>query len=82
MTFQAKGVLKRTQEEGALVTQCHGPEAYNATAICVGQAALTIVHDFDRLPAHAGVLTPAAALGSPYLERLNKENVSFKVTRE
>jgi short subunit dehydrogenase-like uncharacterized protein len=34
-------------------------------AICVGQAALTIVHDFDRLPARAGVLTPAAALGRP-----------------
>eukprot|EP01028_Stygiella_incarcerata_P013148 TRINITY_DN81564_c0_g1_i1.p1 TRINITY_DN81564_c0_g1~~TRINITY_DN81564_c0_g1_i1.p1 ORF type:complete len:410 (+),score=107.68 TRINITY_DN81564_c0_g1_i1:142-1371(+) len=82
MTFQAKGVLKRTQEEGALVTQCHGPEAYDATAICVGQAALAIVHDFDRLPAHAGVLTPAAALGRPYLERLNKENVTFKVTRK
>ena len=43
---------------------------YSGTAVMLGQAALCLVQDGDRLPDAAGVLTPATALGAPLVDRL------------
>ena len=46
---------------------------YSSTVRLIVQGALTIVHDYDKLPALAkegGFLTPATALAEPYIARL------------
>ncbi|AGZ41928.1 saccharopine dehydrogenase family protein [Actinoplanes friuliensis] len=48
-----------------------GDPGYAATAVMLGESALTLVHDRDKLPASGGgVLTPATALGDALVERL------------
>jgi short subunit dehydrogenase-like uncharacterized protein len=49
-----------------------GPEGYTATAICAVESALTMLEDYDKLPMKGGVCTTASALGSSYLDRLQK----------
>lgn len=44
---------------------------YVMTSIMIGESALALVCDGDRLPPAAGVLTPVAALGDVLIERLN-----------
>ena len=48
----------------------HGDPGYAATAVMLGEAALCLAHDEDRLPERAGVLTPATAMGTALTERL------------
>jgi short subunit dehydrogenase-like uncharacterized protein len=40
-----------------------GDPGYQATAVMLGESALCLAHDEVRLPARAGVLTPATAMG-------------------
>lgn len=47
-----------------------GDPGYRATAVMLSEAALSLAFDGDRLPAVAGVLTPATAIGEPLIERL------------
>ena len=47
-----------------------GDPGYKATAVMFGESALSLALDEDRLPARAGVLTPASALGTVLVERL------------
>lgn len=51
---------------------------YGLTAIMLAESALTLVHDRARLPHRGGVLTPAAALHVPLLERLQRSGLSFR----
>jgi short subunit dehydrogenase-like uncharacterized protein len=44
----------------------------------MGESALTLVRDRDRLPPHTGVLTPATALGTPLIERLRTAGMTFE----
>lgn len=56
----------------------HSPQGYAATAKMITECALAIVLDYDRLPPLAkqgGPLTPATALGTVLVERL--ENSGF-----
>jgi short subunit dehydrogenase-like uncharacterized protein len=48
----------------------HGDPGYAATAVMLGESALCLARDRDRLPARAGVLTPATAMGAVLAERL------------
>jgi short subunit dehydrogenase-like uncharacterized protein len=48
----------------------HGDPGYAATAVMLGESALCLALDRERLPARAGVLTPATALGAPLADRL------------
>jgi short subunit dehydrogenase-like uncharacterized protein len=58
----------------------HDP-GYDGTAIMLGQAALCLARDGDRLPDRAGVLTPATAMGDALVERLRAHGFTFDVAR-
>ena len=54
---------------------------YSGTAVMLGQAALSLVEDGDRLPGAAGVLTPATALGAPLVDRLRAHRFTLETER-
>jgi short subunit dehydrogenase-like uncharacterized protein len=54
---------------------------YLGTAYMLGQAALALVEDGDRLPDAAGVLTPATAIGAPLVERLRAHRFTLETER-
>ena len=54
-----------------------GDPGYAATAVMLGQSALCLARDRDRLPARAGVLTPATAMGTALLDRLRAAGLTF-----
>jgi short subunit dehydrogenase-like uncharacterized protein len=56
-----------------------GDPGYAATAVMMGESALTLALDHDRLPPHTGVLTPATALGTPLVERLRNAGMTLSV---
>lgn len=80
------GPSEKTRETGNFVTQtfttttsgrryrsqmrAHGDPGYKATAVMLGESALALALDRDRLPDRAGVLTPAVAMGDVLIERL------------
>ena len=59
----------------------HGDPGYAATAVLLGQSALALVADRDRLPQRFGVLTPAAAMGDVLLNRLAAAGVTVRTAR-
>jgi len=54
---------------------------YTGTAVMLGESALALALDEDRLPARAGVLTPATALGDVLVERLRAQGFTLEVER-
>jgi len=54
-----------------------GDPGYKATAVMMGEAALCLALDRDRLPARAGVLTPATAMGGALVDRLRAAGMTF-----
>jgi trans-enoyl reductase len=56
-------------------------DCYKATAVLLGESALVLALDRDRLTGLRGVLTPAAAMGDALLERLPAAGVSIGMTR-
>lgn len=54
---------------------------YDGTAIMLGQAALCLALDDDRLPPLAGVVTPASGLGQPLVERLRAAGFTIATRR-
>ena len=66
------------------IVSAQGDPGYNATAVMLTQAALTLAHDdLPKLPggADGGVLTPAVALGQPYITRLRNHGFDIKAER-
>jgi short subunit dehydrogenase-like uncharacterized protein len=57
-----------------------GDPGYAATAVMLGETALALALDGDRLPARAGSLTPATALGGVLVERLRAAGHTYEVT--
>jgi short subunit dehydrogenase-like uncharacterized protein len=53
--------------------QASGDPGYAATAVMLGEAALTLALDGDSLPDRAGSLTPATALGDVLVRRLRAQ---------
>ncbi len=51
---------------------------YTATARMLGESALSLVLDRDRLPDRAGVLTPATAMGEVLVERLREAGMTLQ----
>jgi short subunit dehydrogenase-like uncharacterized protein len=47
----------------------------------LGESALSLAQDGERLPPRAGVLTPASAIGMPLVERLRERRFRFDVER-
>ena len=59
-----------------------GDPGYAATSVMLGEAALCLARDEERLPAGAGVLTPATAMGMRLLERLQAAGMTLSVKRD
>jgi saccharopine dehydrogenase (NAD+, L-glutamate forming) len=60
------------------VTQVSGGDpGYGETAKMLAESALCLA--FDKLPRLGGVLTPAQAMGSALLERLQLAGIRFEV---
>jgi short subunit dehydrogenase-like uncharacterized protein len=58
-----------------------GDPGYAATAVMLGQSALCLTLDRDRLPDRAGVLTPATAMGATLADRLRAAGQAFEPRR-
>jgi short subunit dehydrogenase-like uncharacterized protein len=58
-----------------------GDPGYGATAVMLGESALSLALDGDRLPPAAGVLTPATAMNGALTERLRSAGFTFEVAR-
>ncbi len=58
-----------------------GDPGYAATAVMLGESALALALDGDRLPAAAGVLTPATAIGTVLADRLRVAGFTLDVAR-
>jgi len=58
-----------------------GDPGYKATAVMLGESALCLALDGERLPPRAGVLTPATAMGDVLVERLRAAGQTFEVQR-
>jgi short subunit dehydrogenase-like uncharacterized protein len=56
-----------------------GDPGYAATAVMMGESALTLALERAKLPDRTGVLTPASALGSPLIERLRAAGMTLQV---
>jgi short subunit dehydrogenase-like uncharacterized protein len=60
-------------------TEVSGGDVYTASALTLAESALCLARDGAALPARAGVLTPAAAMGDPLLARLQRAGLKFTV---
>jgi len=56
-----------------------GDPGYAATSVMLGEAALALALDEDRLPDRAGVLTPATGIGAPLVDRLRAAGFTLTV---
>ncbi len=59
--------------------RAQGDPGYQATAVMLGESALGLVLDRDRLPPRAGVLTPATAFGTTLADRLRAAGQEYAV---
>ena len=55
-----------------------GDPGYKATARMMGESALCLALDRERLPQRAGVLTPATAMGTVLVDRLRAAGMTFE----
>lgn len=55
-----------------------GDPGYGETAKMLAEAALCLAFDRARLPRNVGVVTSAAAMGEPLIERLQNAGISFR----
>ena len=60
--------------------KAQGDPGYGATSVMLGESALCLALDGDRLPDAAGVLTPATAMGSALADRLRAAGQTFDVS--
>ena len=56
-----------------------GDPGYAATAVMLGESALCLAQDADRLPERFGVLTPATAMGGVLADRLRARGFTLSV---
>jgi short subunit dehydrogenase-like uncharacterized protein len=69
------------EERWVCRVEAQGDPGYGATRVMLGQSALCLALDGDRLPERAGVLTPATAMGSMLADRLRAAGQTFDVSR-
>jgi short subunit dehydrogenase-like uncharacterized protein len=62
---------------------CHvaapGDPGYAATSVMLGESALCLALDRERLPPRAGILTPATAMGTALADRLRHAGQTYEV---
>jgi short subunit dehydrogenase-like uncharacterized protein len=74
--------LRTTTERGRrllAVVAAKGDPGYAATAVMLGESALCLTLDDDRLPPGGGVLTPAVAMGDTLVELLRIAGMTLTV---
>jgi short subunit dehydrogenase-like uncharacterized protein len=59
-----------------------GDPGYKATAMMMGESALCLALEADRLPVRGGVLTPATAMNGALIERLRQAGMTLEVERD
>jgi short subunit dehydrogenase-like uncharacterized protein len=59
----------------------HGDPGYQATSVMLGESALCLALDGDRLPDRTGVLTPATAMGAALADRLRAAGHTLETQR-
>ena len=64
------------------VVSADADPGYGATSIMLGESALCLATDADRLPDRAGVLTPATAMDGALASRLRHAGLRLTVNRE
>jgi short subunit dehydrogenase-like uncharacterized protein len=71
----------RTSTGAKLVCRmtAQGDPGYKATAVLLGESVLCLALDGEQLPARAGVLTPATAMGNVLVERLRAAGHTYDV---
>ena len=57
--------------------RAHGDPGYGATSVMLGESALALALDGDKLPDRAGVLTPATGIGVRLADRLRAAGQTF-----
>jgi short subunit dehydrogenase-like uncharacterized protein len=62
--------------------EAQGDPGYKATALMMGQSALCLALDGDKLPDRAGILTPATAMDGALVERLRAAGMTLSVERD
>jgi short subunit dehydrogenase-like uncharacterized protein len=74
-------VHARTSNGRRLVSrvEAKGDPGYAATAVMLGESALCLALDRDRLPSRGGVLTPATAMGPALVDRLRAAGQTLTV---
>jgi short subunit dehydrogenase-like uncharacterized protein len=89
-----QGPSEKTQENGRFRIEIHtttttgahyvayvaaqGDPGYKATAVMMGESALCLALDRERLPEAGGVLTPATGIGLPLVDRLRAAGMTFE----
>jgi short subunit dehydrogenase-like uncharacterized protein len=92
-----RGPSERTRRTGYFRIQIHtrtsagarylatiaaqGDPGYAATSVTLGETALCLALDRDQLPDHAGVLTPATAMGAALAARLRSAGHTLATQR-
>jgi short subunit dehydrogenase-like uncharacterized protein len=71
-------VVARTRAE-KLIAKVSGGDAYEETAKMAAESAVLLATRRDRLPALAGVLTPAAAFGNQLVDTLDARGIRFEI---
>ena len=61
--------------------EARGDPGYAATSVMLGESALCLALDRDRLPDRAGVLTPATAMGAALADRLRSAGHTLATQR-
>jgi len=61
--------------------EAQGDPGYKATAMMLGEAALTLALDRDKLPNRHGILTPASAMGDALTDRLRAAGMTIEAER-
>ncbi|WP_337059489.1 saccharopine dehydrogenase family protein [Kineococcus sp. G2] len=61
------------------VVAAQGDPGYAATAVMLGESALALAFDGERLPDAAGVLTPATGIGTVLADRLRGRGLTLRV---
>ena len=84
-TSQANGMFRieihaRTSTGARYVARvaAKGDPGYAATAVMMGESALCLALDRERLPQRGGVLTPATGIGMALVERLRAAGMTFE----
>lgn len=79
VSFEAEVKLPQGTQPQRLLTEVSGGDpGYDETARMLSESALSLAFGGQRLPAAAGVLTPAQAMGDELLNRLQAAGIRFR----